>query len=69
MNEPKENLPCGVGINDPILQMARWRLRGHLWNMSFRDFNLKLLDCRAPFVSTVASLQIFRKEERPAECR
>lgn len=69
MNQPKENLPCEVRINDPILQMARWRLRGHLWNMSFWDFNLKLLDCRAPFVSTVASLHIFRKEEGPAECR
>ena len=69
MNEQKTNLPCEVGTNDPILKMAKWRLRGHLRNMYFWDFNLKLLDCRALFMSTVASLQIFRKEERPAVCR
>ena len=67
MKERKTNLPREVGTNDPIFQMANRRLRGHLWNMSFWDFNLKLLDCRALFMSTVASLQIFRKEERPAE--
>lgn len=69
MNERKKNLPCEVGTNDPILQTAKRRLRGHLRNMSFWDFNLKLLDCRALFVSSVAPLQIFRKEERPAECQ
>lgn len=63
MNNP----PCEVGTNDPILQMGKLRLRGRLRHMSFWDFNLNLLDCRAPFVSTVVSLQTFRKERPPAE--
>lgn len=51
MNNPS----CELGTNDPILQMGKLRLRGHVRKMSFWDLNLDLLSCSASLVSTVVS--------------